>query len=344
MGLFLIFLGSASAASFYVPLNKTKGWSWETFYLAESFIAWILMPLGAALYATSHLFEVYSASPPGVLAVTFGLGVVWGIGQLMFGLSMRYLGLSLGYAITLGTCAVVGTIVPSIMEDKFIPMLTEWPNVLVPIGICISVIGIAVCGWAGMMKEKEVSEEQKKTSVKEFHLFKGLTVALISGIVVSSFAIGFSAGKEISQIAVRFGASELYKNNTIFLLMTMGGFLANTAGCIFVGFKKNTLKEYHTGSAGDLSKNYALITLSGILWYAQFIFYGMGVTKLGRYDFTAWSIHMALMIALSNLWGIKQGEWKGISRTNWLILWSGICILVISAIVIGLGNNLVTDK
>lgn len=343
LGLLIISVGSISAASFYVPLNKVKNWAWETFYLSHGVVAWIITPLIAALFATPHLIQVYTNSPPKVIAATLALGVLWGVGALTFGLSMRYLGLSLGYAIALGSCAVAGTIIPSIMQGQFVPMFTQWPNAVVLIGILISVGGIGICGWAGIMKEKDLTDDQKKESVKDFHLFKGLAVAIVSGVMASCFAIALSAGKEIADVAVQYGASHLYKNNTIFLLITIAGFFTNLVWCLFLGIKNRTTKQYTQGSPAMLLKNYSLTSLAGFLWYAQFIFYGMGITKLGQYDFTAWSMHIALIIALSNLWGIKHGEWKGISKANWTILWAGIITLVASAVVIGLGNYLLAN-
>ena len=340
LGVLIISIGSTSAASFYVPLGKVKGWAWETYYLAQGVIAWIIMPLIAALYATPQLFEVYTNSPPASLAVTFGLGVLWGVGALTFGLSMRYLGLSLGYAIALGFCAAVGTLAPSIIEGKFLSLFVEWPKVVLTMGVVVTLVGITVCGLAGIKKERELTEDEKKASIREFNLVRGLAVAVLSGVMASCFAIGLTAGKEIAETAVRFGASELYKNNTVFLVITLGGFFTNLVWCLFLGIKNKTVGDYVSGSGGTLVTNYLLVALAGTLWYAQFFFYGMGITKLGQYSFTAWSIHIALIIALSNLWGIALKEWKGISRTNWVLLWSGIAILVSSAFVIGLGNYL----
>lgn len=177
LGIMIISVGATAAASFYVPLNKVKNWAWETFYLSHGAIAWIIAPLIAALCATPHLFEVYSKSPPQVLAITFAMGILWGIGALTFGLSMRYLGLSLGYAISIGTLSVLGTIIPSILEGEFFPLFTQWPNFIVVVGIIVSVAGIGICGRAGVMKEKSLSDDQKQDSVKEFSLFKGLAYA-----------------------------------------------------------------------------------------------------------------------------------------------------------------------
>ena len=168
-------------------------------------------------------------------------------------------------------------------------------------------------------------------------------VAIVSGVMASCFAIALSAGKEIADVAVQYGASDLYKNNTIFLVVTIAGFFTNMVWCLFLGIKNKTTKQYIAGPASLLTRNYLLTSLAGFLWYAQFIFYGMGVTKLGQYDFTAWSMHISLIIALSNLWGIKHGEWKGISKANWRVLWAGIITLVMSAVVIGYGNYLVAN-
>ena len=68
------------------------------------------------------------------------------------------------------------------------------------------------------------------------------------------------------------------------------------------------------------------------------MFYGMGTTQMGKYDFSSWSIHMAFIIVFSNIWGLILNEWKGSSRRTLVIIISGILVLIFSTIVIGLGN------
>ena len=339
-GILIITVAAASAASFYVPLQKVKNWGWESYYLAQGVIAWIVAPLTAAMLTIPDLATVYANSPPEVLAMTAGLGVLWGVGALTFGLSVRYLGLSLGYAIPLGTCAAVGTLAPSVIEGKFLGLFLDWHKALILVGVGVTLAGIGICGWAGTRKERELTHDEKKQSVQEPRFIRGLFVSLISGTMAACFAIGLTTGQPIADVAKQYGADELYANNAIFFVITFAGFFTNLAWCLFLGFKNKTLGDYVSGPAAAQARNYFLVILAGTLWYVQFFFYGMGYVKMGEYDFTAWSILMALIIAMSNLWGIAMKEWKGTSPGTRAILWAGIAVLVFAVIIIGLGNYL----
>lgn len=120
IGLLIIAAGSFCQSSSYVPIKKVRDWSWESFWLVQGVFAWLVFPLLGAMLAvpSGHtLIEAYSANPTdALLAVLFG--VLWGVGGLTFGLSMRYLGVALGQSISLGTCAGLGTILTPLIMGK----------------------------------------------------------------------------------------------------------------------------------------------------------------------------------------------------------------------------------
>jgi L-rhamnose-H+ transport protein len=80
--------------------------------------------------------------------------------------------------------------------------------------------------------------------------------------------------------------------------------------------------------------------MAGVIWYFQFFFYSMGQTKMGKYDFSSWTLHMASIIIFATLWGLALKEWRGTStRTKWLVA-TGLFLLVGSTVVVGYGNYL----
>lgn len=340
LGVAIITIGAASAASFYVPLQRIKTWAWETYYLAHGVMAWIILPLIVAVIFTDDLPQILRESPPQSLVLTFGFGVLWGVGALTFGLSMRYLGLSLGYAVALGVCAAAGTLLPPVIEGQFLSFFTLGSKMVILAGVLMCLGGMGICALAGMRKERELTDEQKTESVSEFSLVKGSVVAIISGLMAACFAFGLNSGKEIAETAIALGTPEIQQNSPVFVVVLAGGFCTNLIWCVFLNIKNKTLGDYVSSSGSILLKNYGLAALAGALWYGQFFFYGMGTTKLGDYDFSAWSIHIALIIIFSNFWGIANKEWTGVSRRTWQTLCVGIVVLALSAFVIGLGNHL----
>jgi len=289
----------------------------------------------------SRLFEVLRDSPPRahLLAILFGL--LWGVGNLTFGLSVRYLGMALGYAISLGFCAVFGTLIPPLFEGRFDALLQSASGLTILVGVLVCLAGIGVCGLAGMAKERELSDEQKRETVAEFAFAKGFGVAVLAGILSACFAFGLSAGKPIAAVSERLGTDPNAPNNAVLVVILAGGFLSNAAWCLWLNFRRGSWRDYVRGAPPVQAANFLLSVLGGVIWYHQFFFYGMGTTRLGpKFDFSSWSLHMAFIIIFSNLWGLVFHEWKGTSHRARRLVWGGILTLIASTLVIGYGNYL----
>ena len=366
LGLFLLALGGFAAGSFYIPYKKVRGWAWETYWLAGGFFSWIITPWVVGFLTCPDLLKVLASTSSGTLFWTYLFGVLWGIGGLTFGLSMRYLGLSLGMALSLGFCAVFGTLVPPLFHRQLAGMVSTASGRVVILGILVCLSGIAMCGAAGMRKERELSEAEKKASIAEFSFVKGAWVAAFAGIMSSCMAFSFAAGKPIAEAAIRSGAAPLFQNFPVMIVALLGGFTTNFVWCVALSVRNKTGRDYlrvrgalNSGAASpslapsntaapgpkprpSLLANYLFSALAGITWYLQFFFYGMGTTKLGKYDFSSWTIHMAFIITFSSLWGIYFHEWKGTGRPTRRLVVAGILVLILSTMVVGAGNYLAT--
>jgi L-rhamnose-H+ transport protein len=339
LGLLLITLGGFAAGSFYIPFKKVRNWAWESYWLVNGVFSWIIMPWLIALLTVPALIHVLREAPASSIFFSFLFGLLWGIGGLTFGLSMRYLGMSLGYAIALGFCAAFGTIIPPIYKGTFGDLITHVSGLTTLAGIFICLIGIAICGWAGISKEKELSAEEKKKTIEEFNFIKGLLVAIFAGIMSACMEFGFTVGEPIAQHAIEHKALSLWQNNPVLIVVFAGGFTTNFIWCVFLNIKNNTAKDY-LNSRTPLINNYIFSALAGITWYLQFMFYGMGKPKMGKYNFASWTVLMALIIVFSNIWGLIFREWKGSSRRTHRIIFTGILVLIASTLVVGLGNYL----
>ena len=339
LGLLLITLGGFAAGSFYIPFKKVRDWAWESYWLVNGLFSWIIMPWLIAFLTVPALCLVLREAPASSIFWTFLFGLLWGIGGLTFGLSMRYLGMSLGYAIALGFCAAFGTIVPPIYQGTFGDLITSLSGLTTLAGVLVCLVGIAICGWAGISKEKELSDEKKKETIKEFNFAKGLLVAIFAGIMSACMEFGFTAGEPIAELAVENQTPPLWQNNPVLIVIFAGGFITNFIWCIFLNIKNRSAKNY-IDPRTPLVNNYIFSALAGITWYLQFMFYGMGKTKMGKYSFASWTVLMALIIVFSNIWGLIFREWKGTSRRTHTIILAGILVLIASTLVVGLGNYL----
>ncbi|MCX6328694.1 MAG: L-rhamnose/proton symporter RhaT [Bacteroidia bacterium] len=338
IGVLLIALGSIGAASFYVPFKKVKSWAWESYWISQGLFAWIIIPWIFALIfiPQGQLMPIIHASQAKAKLMAIFFGILWGFGGLTFGLSLRYLGVALGQSIALGLCAAFGTLLPPIIAGSNLFATTG--GILTVIGVAITIAGIIIIGYAGSLKSKEMTEEEKKAAVKEFALKKGLLIAVFAGIMSACFNFGFEAGKPIEDVARIHGTNTLFLKNPSLIFILLGGFITNLVYCGFLNIKNKTYKDYYTVSGNVLLNNLFFTFLAGLLWFLQFHFFGMGSSKLpaGMAVF-GWSILMALNIAISNIWGILLREWKGAKRKTIVILVIGIVVLILSTFIVKLG-------
>ena len=339
LGVFLHSVGGLAAGSFYVPFRKVRQWAWESYWLIQGVAAWVLMPSLMAYITCPRFVDVLRASPWQNILLAYLFGAVWGVGGLTFGLSMRYLGLSLGYAVALGFCAAAGFTVPPIFEGKAMALVASTSGLTIVGGAAISMLGIVVCGMAGIRKERELTAEQARATIKEFALVKGFAVAIFAGVMSSFMAFAIAASGEIDKVAQDYCSNDIFQGLPGLVVIMAGGFTVNFVWCLILNLRNRTTRDYVSGGKG-LPLNYLLSGLAGVIWYFQFFFYTMGSTRLGEYRFSSWPIHMSFIIVFSNLWGIYFKEWKGTSRRTHALVWAGILILAASTFVIGYGNHL----
>lgn len=381
LGVVYHWLGGLASGSFYVPYRGVKNWAWETYWLVGGIFSWIIAPWVLALLLTNNLGAVLSATPGKNLFWAFFFGLLWGVGGLTFGLTMRYLGLSLGMAIVMGLCAAFGTLMPPIFNGEFVTkVLHTASGRTILLGIAVCLVGIAIAGIAGIYKERSMPVEAQQSAIKEFDLKKGLLVAILSGVMSACFAYGLAAGDPIRELTIKHGTPPLWQGLPVLVVVLLGGFATNFIWTVLLNIRNRTGHEYlapvqhievpesgpqpteETALTGPttsvltstptmllretvrvpLGRNYLLCALAGVTWYMQFFFYTMGETQMGAYKFSSWTIHMASIIIFSTLWGLGLKEWKGAGKRPLLLLALGLAVLMGSTIIIGYGNYLAT--
>jgi L-rhamnose-H+ transport protein len=354
LGAILHFIGGFASGSFYVPFKKVKKWHWESYWIIGGLFSWLIIPPLAAWITVPEFSKIIAETSQSTFWWTYFWGILWGIGGLMYGLGMRYLGLSLGNSVLLGFTSAFGALVPAIYYN-FVPtdgkttfndlIQTSWGRIVFA-GIIICLIGIFICGYAGVLKERELPEEKKKDSVKEFNLVKGLIVCIVSGILSACFNYGIEAGTPMADVAndawktahpdenIEF----LYQNNVTYVVLLWGGLTTNFVWCMILNARNRSFGDY-TNQKTPLVNNYFFAALAGTIWFLQFFFYGMGESKLGN-GASSWILHMAFIILVANMWGIALNEWKGVSRKTKVAIATGIIAILSSVILVGYGNAL----
>ena len=375
LGVIYHWIGGLASASNFIPFRPIKRWSWEIYWIIQGFAAWIVAPALIASLLVPDLRGVLHAAPAAAEWHAVIWGALWGIGGLTFGLSIRYLGIALGYAIALGFCTAFGTLMPPLFSGQIVAIAHQRGGQVILLGVLLCLLAIAVNGMAGYLKENQVSAEEKAAlGERDFSFARGLAVAIFAGIMSSCFAYGLTAGKPIAEVAhqclISAGRADLWQNLPVLVVVLWGGFFTNVLWSAFLILKNRSAGQFFgqpgsnpmgtsavTGetlvsldprdaarslrlSTGTLVRNYTLASLAGVIWYFQFFFYSMGQTKMGKYDFSSWTLHMASIIIFATLWGIALKEWRDTQLRTRILVACGLILLIGSTVVVGYGNYL----
>ena len=379
IGVIFHWIGGFASATNFIPFRAIKRWSWEIYWLVQGFAAWIVAPLILAGLLVPNLFSILRAAPASSVHYAIFWGILWGAGGITFGLAIRYLGIALGYAIALGLCTAFGTLIPPIYDGSIHTIIHETSGRIILAGVLLCLIAVAVNGAAGVSKDKEVTfEEKAEAGETDYNFGRGLAVAIFAGIMSSFFAFGLKAGAPIGALAktelLAHNRLDLWQNLPVLIVVLWGGFLTNFVWSGILIIKNGSIKQF-AGEPGlnpmrashssgmtlvdfdpldpstydhlapkTLISNYIFAALAGVIWYFQFFFYSMGQTKMGKYDFSSWTLHMASIIIFATLWGLFLKEWRGTSRRTQALVALGLFLLISSTVVVGYGNYLKANE
>jgi L-rhamnose-H+ transport protein len=344
-GLFLYVLGGLSGAVFYLPFKKVKHWAWESYWMIYAVVGLLVVPWALAFFLSPNVLTVLKTTfqeSPKTLLWCYLFGAMWGLGGLTWGLMIRYLGVGLGLAVGAGLCASAGTLLPQI--NKLGPLVAEDWGLATLAGVGVALLGIIVTGAAGMSKERELSDEQKKAAVAEFDFTRGILVAIFSGIMSAGMAFGLSGGKVIEKAALNTSpqTDPLWQGMPVLVVVLLGGFTVNFLWCLYLNIKNNTAGDYFKPGA-LLVGNLFFAGAAGAIWCTQFAIFKVADAKSSDKAFAGWTVFMSSMIIFSTLLGIFMKEWKGTSLRTKSLLGASLVTLVVALVVIGYGNYLKPD-
>lgn len=338
LGILLHAVGAVSAAFCYTPQKGTRGWSWQTYWLAQAVVCWFILPFVVAWLTIPELGVVLAAAPRSVMLTTFLLGALYGVGGTAFGVAIRYIGFSLTYAIAIGISCVLGTILPAVWRGELQAIWEKTGAGFVVAGIVIGTFGILASGLAGRFKELDHGGRQAG-----FDLRKGLPLCLLAGVLSAVYGFSLAAGQPIADLAAQHGAG-YFQGNVIYIFSNTGAFVTTAVYSLWLHRKHRTFGEYVELPAGAekpaLRMNFALALLTGCLWYGQFFFYGLAHVRMGDYRFSSWAIHMIMLVLFSSLAGFIWREWAGCKPRTWTMLGLALVVLIAAVLTLSYGNYL----
>lgn len=335
-GILIIAIGAFTSGSFSMPFEKVCGWKWENHWLVYSFFAYIAMPIAACLILCPGFMRVLTSCPSELLLKIYFLGVLYGVCNLTFGLSLKYLGVSLGFIISLGLMMVLGTIIPPILDGRVTALFGSDGGTMLAVGLIIGVAGVAISAYSGYKKDKTAVYSSKS----QLNYSKGMLLALFVGITGASQALGIEQGNALYSKLTESGTDEFFVILPAVAVLFSGSFSITLIWCLAVSLRNKSISLFISTKRGKIISNYLYCALAGLLWFFNMITYGMGKSYMGKYSFTAWGILMSLTIVFATLWGIHHGEWSRVPRRIKHVMYIGLALLVVSSFVIGISNNM----
>ena len=328
-------VGAVMAASFYAPIERVKKWSWETTWALAGIFSWILLPIGVSLVLLPDFRGFYAAMGWRLLLQVALFGAMWGVGNVGYGLTMRYLGMSLGIGVAIGVTLVVGTLVPPLRHGQAAMLFATRSGLITMAGVLVALVGVAIVSWAGHQKEVQL-----KGHLEEFNVGLGLALAVMCGIFSSGMSFAIDAAKPLEQAALHLGVNPLYAALPSYVFIMGGGAIINMSYCFIrlAALPRLSLRADLRLPGGLLARNAALASTAGIMWYLQFFFYAWGAANIPqRLSYVNWMLHMSIFVLCGGLVGLALGEWAGVKSSSVRLLWAGVLIIIFAANLVGLG-------
>ena len=328
-------VGAGMAASFYAPIERVKQWSWETTWAVAGLFSWLLLPIGVSLFLLPSFHAFYAGIGTPLLFKVALFGAMWGVGNVSYGLTMRYLGMSLGIGIAIGVTLIVGTLVPPLMHGQAAMLFTTRSGLITMAGVVVALIGVGIVTWAGHQKETQL-----KGHLEEFNVGLGLLLAVMCGIFSSGMSFAIDAAQPMQTAAVSLGVNPLYAALPSYVIIMGGGAVINMAYCFFrLAVRPNlSLRRDFNQPIPTITKNALLASAGGIMWYLQFFFYAWGAANIPQHlSYVNWMLHMSIYVLCGGLVGLALGEWAGVEKGPIRLLWAGVVVIIAAANLVGLG-------
>ncbi len=323
----IVILASVFQGTFGIGMKYVKPMSWEAWWVIQSVVAMLLFPLIWALIVVPDLFIVISEAPVNEVIAGATMGFLWGIGGIMFGVSVGYIGMSLTYGIVMGGCGIAATIIALIQgADSIVPASIPYTI----IGLVLYALALVVVTIGGLKRDKKLAADGKELAgIKKGAEFrKGLIIAVVCGLLSSLLFIGFNNTAGIGEIAEQHGA--ILRNTALarWVVVLLGALIMNLGYAVILLIKNKKVIAENTGGVG---KALAWAVVTGLLWFAALGTMGQGSAMMGDIGAViATPIFLALSLIVSNIAAVITGEWKGAGKAlNYVFV--GVALIVLAA-------------
>jgi L-rhamnose-H+ transport protein len=329
VGVLLALAGGMCVGNCMLPLKRIRTWPWECVWLVFSLVSLIFVPCLIAYLVIPDWPHFYSALPPAAWLPSFLLGAGWGVAQVLFGISVLRLGMSLAFTLIVGLGTIFGTLIPLVSLHR--SDLFSRNSAVLFAGCGIMCLGVVLSGIAGKIRERRPFAESAKESAGrgiDAAYLASLAIAVLSGVLSSMLNLSLAFGGSIAQAAVQRGTDFSMVSFAVWPVALAGGFIPNFAYTAWLLSRNRNWKLLGRG-LHDAS----LSVLMGLLWIGAIAIYGIATRYLGRLgDSAGWAIYQIAMVLTANIGGVISGEWRSASHRSLAMLCGGVLVLILATV------------
>ncbi|SFW47030.1 L-rhamnose/proton symporter RhaT [Cellulophaga fucicola] len=330
LAIILVVFASFFQGTFGLGMKYMAPLKWEAWWLVQAFVAMILIPVIWALIVIPDLFNIIASTDSSTFWTAALYGFLWGIGGILFGVSVEKTGISITYGIVMGLAASMGCIIPLFqIEGAF--SQPSFPIILA--GVLLLLIGVGITAIAGVKRDKlkNKNEDSNNKSIKT-----GVLIAVASGVLSAFLNVGFSNAAPVAKIAVdNYGTSAQNASLASWVVVLIGAFAMNGGYAIYRLAKNNTWSSFKVKNS---KKAYLWAIATGVFWFAALGVYGQGAALMGDLGpVIGWPILLGLALIISNIWAYRAGEWKN-ANGPFKILIGGLAVLITAICILGYAN------
>ena len=334
LGMAIIFISGILNGSFALPLKYAKHWKWENTWFVFSVVGILFLPWFMAFRFVPHLAEVYQSVPPRVIIWAVLFGLLWGISQVTFGLSLVAVGMAVAVSVVSGLVCASGALVPLLVMNPSALLHTRGIFLLCSLPILLA--GLGIYAVAGRLREKEQTLRNADAAVPVKNFKVGLALCIFTGTISSAFNLGFAFSGDILRKSMEAGALPATAGYSVWCLVLGAGFFPNILYCLYLLFRNHTFTTFFQN--GWLKETLLPVAMA-VIWLSGLFLYGWGATLVGVYGTSiGFTLFMAMSVVSATVLGILTGEWDSTSLRSRRLLAAGVAVILVSVAVLNLGG------
>ncbi|PWJ58029.1 L-rhamnose-proton symport protein RhaT [Dyadobacter jejuensis] len=332
-GVLLAVLAGVLLGLYALPEKFTKGFKFENTWGLFFLINMLIVPFIAMAMLMNGPSEILAAVPSDVLLKMAFASVLWGIGVMLWGKAINYIGLSLGFSLFIGTVILIGSLLPFMVEG--LPPSNVFMTILV--GILVVLIGVMANGKAGLLRQKD--EKAGQESLEGSSMLTGIFIAVGGGVLATGFSYANAVGRPIIHHASQMaGNAEWVTALAVMCVIYVCGGIPIT---IYFLYQLSKNKQWTSFRTSHLGPNVLLISIMAVFNFAASILFAFAAFKLGSSGNTVgYAIFNTVCVAVAILSGIFTGEWNRAGAGAKKFLYAGLAFMIIGVVIIALGNGL----